>query len=367
MAARISKRKQAHPIQAPPSLGYTDIELERAARKPRYIDLSLALRCPDAGLWTLTLPTPCRRAAIAPSFDYLQTIMVNDRSTRRAHRSASPALPKQTRLTALSNKTNKGKSVGRDPSGKVPDTPSTLLPRNTIPSYARKAIAEAADKVASFQPYPAGTAMSRRTSSNGKVSRASSLQRTNSGDALPGFAGGPTRRFNRNFGSVVSRAASPALTVGMLDSSAVAEGSEAPVEDEEEDDAEDDLSEKDYRPPKQQKKKPSPTAGIAEVAIAQPMTRSSSRITRSIRASPAAMSGSEYDSDGSVVSAHSIPAIARAASLAPPAQADQLSLSHQRATLPAPLNLARGALPFAMDGINAPKMHSPLSQTFANA
>lgn len=361
MNARISKRKQAHPIQAPPSLGYTDVEMERAARKPRYIDITLALRCQDAGLWTHTMPSPSRKQIVKPDIAYIQNIsLVNARSARRSvEQPISPPARAATRLGARS-KSNNTNPIGRDPSGQVPDTPSSLLPRNTIPSYAKKAIREAAAEYQhfSFQPYPGATPMSRRNSSTVRSRREGiALQRANSGDSMPGFAGGPMRRGSRVTTAVNSRAASPAPIVAwpaVLQASAGnarAQTEESDVTmDEDESEVEEELG-KAYRPPRQQRKKQSPgAAGESEAAPSQPKTRSSARLTRSTRG-VSAVSGSEYDSDASIASAGPIATATKGAD--------------QRQTLPVPLVLAKPASIPVLDNLSMPRSHSPLSQTFA--
>jgi hypothetical protein len=392
-AGRISKRKQACPIQAPPSLGYADLEMERAARRPRYIDITLALRCPDAGMWTSSLPTPSRKGLIQPGVDYSQKIsLLNDRSERRSQPYTLPTATTNavtTRLsTALSNKTNKLAQIGHDPSGKVPDTPSSLLPRNTIPTYAKKAVAGSN----TTYPYPGVTAIARRNSSAvGSRRGSSALQRSNSGDSLSVFAGGASRRGTRASSAVASRATSPVPPAARAASGSIgtfiinsiatpADSPDMPEDGEEEEEDEDD--EKDYRPPKHQRKRQSPASRARtaepEQQPAQPTTRSSGRLTRSARASPAPASGSEYDSDASTASAASglaptvpirgRPRLAAAPVAAPPGQNHTALANPGHRTVPVPLALAKtGPAAYLKDAHNAPKMHSPLSQTFSNA
>lgn len=134
-STRISKRKLANPIQAPPNLGYNDPVLEAQARKTRYLSLSLKdLVASDAPIqiWTTKRPnTPYEEAKDNSSVG--ETINSHKETLRLDLGNYLAKIP-TSNDRAFRGKLDKIVTCADHPDAyKEPDTPSSLPPRNTVP------------------------------------------------------------------------------------------------------------------------------------------------------------------------------------------------------------------------------------------
>lgn len=136
---RISKRKLANPVQAPPDLGYNDPVLEAEARKTRYISLSLKeLVAGDAPvqIWTTERPaTPPPGITIPAPSDMSSNTSSSDDGFRLDLGKYLAKIPTSNDRALRSKLDRVGSNSPEDTSTvyKEPDTPSSLPPRNTLP------------------------------------------------------------------------------------------------------------------------------------------------------------------------------------------------------------------------------------------
>lgn len=140
--ARISKRKLANPVQAPPDLGYNDPVLEAQAREIRYISLSVQeLVGGDAPIqmWTTKRPIspPAYEAGtVSGPTSPLSSSGSSSSGSQRLDLASYLAKIPTSNDRAVRGKLDRIGSTSPDDIAlayKEPDTPSSLPPRNTAP------------------------------------------------------------------------------------------------------------------------------------------------------------------------------------------------------------------------------------------
>lgn len=137
---RISKRKLANPVQAPPNLGYDDPAREAEARKTRYVDIvlkDLATKDAPVQLWTTERPTspPSREIVSTSSSDPLSASGCEGSPQVVNLQNYLAKIP-TSNDRALRGKLDRPLSPSQDMpvlTLNEPDTPSSLPPRNTLP------------------------------------------------------------------------------------------------------------------------------------------------------------------------------------------------------------------------------------------
>ena len=400
---RISKRKLAHPIKAPDSLGYANLEEEKRARRPRYFDMSRLGS--GASVWSCekTLEneqpfTSMKRITSISKADWLAHVpLVNDRHGRSRILTgltypsrAEPFLQRGSGVKLLNTVT-----VPTTTLHPPPDTPSSRPPQNTIrsmpPAYipaGRRGVSASAstNMPASMRR---SASVTSTTSHSGRRASAAPLQRTNSSDTL----NVPLQRRHS------TRAPSPIpLPHFLVESPASPDHAD---EDHVEEETEEGEEADEYQPRKKVTRiLPSDGTAIKVLQRRKPRAKSDNKKNLSIASIPTAphgliagASGSEYESDVSAMSTKSrgrprkrrlitetpepspvsssfplqeatdthveaalLPSIIREEEL----DSDALPLKKLR-TLPPPLPMTL-ANPAHLSAV--PRLHSPLSQTF---
>ncbi|KAK9896158.1 hypothetical protein P389DRAFT_210962, partial [Cystobasidium minutum MCA 4210] len=143
---RVSKRKLAKPIQAPRDLGYQDPAQEAAARKTRYLSVSLgdlASSGAPTQIWTTEHPQASKPRVEEESDTTLSfSSSISEASSSSSSSKLTVDLSKYlARIPTVNDRAFRGKlnrveSILVDNTylaEKEPDTPSSLMPRNTLP------------------------------------------------------------------------------------------------------------------------------------------------------------------------------------------------------------------------------------------